>query len=139
MSNKRLLIAIALLISILLPGCMKAEEAKAPAIEVDFTHVIVDGKHVIKINKISKVDVNVSAVKLTYRPSFPGIHAFAIYSKGVSPVAELPVNSQGDLKLYVGFEKSKLPSEGENVTVVVAVRDGKGRDLALAMGVVKWE
>ncbi|MBE8538901.1 hypothetical protein [Geoglobus acetivorans] len=134
----RYTLIVALIAIALFSGCAGKEEVKAPVIKVEFQHYLIDGKHVLKIENISKDFVNVDDVSFTLYPEFPGIHVFGIYSKGVTPVYVIDINKEGRLVGYVGFEKDKLPSENESVMVIVAVRNEKGDDLAIAQGVLKW-
>ena len=132
----------AVLIPLLLMGCVQEREQKVPVIQVNFTHYIISGQHVIKINSLKKVEVEKKKVRITNSPPFPGIHAFAIYPlKGrvmISPIAFTNLNEEGDIILYIGIEKDKLPEPGTDITVVVEVRDASGKRLAADRGVIKW-
>ena len=135
-----------LLITFLLSfsGCLQQEEEKVPVIEVDFAHYIISDQHVVKINSVKKVEVELEKVRVTRSPPFPGIFAYAIYPKDdrvlVSPVAYTSVNTQGDnIVLYIGIEKDELPDPGTRVNVFVEVWDKNSNKLAADRGELVWE
>ena len=134
---------LTLLTSTFLIACVQTQETqRVPVIEVNFSHYLISGQHVVKINSLKKVEVDKNRVRITTSPPFPGIHVFAIYPlKGrveISPVAFTDFNTEGDITLYLGIEKDKLPQTGTNITVIVEVRDAGGKRLTAARGVVKW-
>lgn len=132
-----------LLLAAFMVACVQNFEAvKVPVIEVNFSHYLISGQHVVKINSLRKVEVEKNKVRITTSPPFPGIHVFAIYPKNgkvlISPVAFTSINVEGETTVYLGIEKDKLPERGTNITVVVEVRDANGKRLAADRGVVKW-
>ena len=125
-------------------GCIQQEQEKVPVIEVNFAHYIISGQHVVKINSVKKVEVEIENVKVTKSPPFPGIFTYAIYPKDnrvmISPVAYTSIDTQGDnIVLYIGIEKDELPASGTKVDVFVEVWDGNSNKLAADRGEIVWE
>jgi hypothetical protein len=142
-SSGSLIVTLLLLVSIFLMACVQTQETqKVPVIEVNFNHYLISGQHVVKINSLKKVEVEKDKVRITTSPPFPGIHVFAIYplegKVQISPIAFTNLNVEGEITVYLGIEKDKLPQTGTNITVVVEVRDAGGKRLAVDRGVVKW-
>lgn len=143
-NSKGSLILISFIImSALTMACVQNQGVqKVPVIEVNFTHYLISGQHIVKINSLKKIEVEKDRVKITTSPPFPGIHVFAIYPlKGkvlISPVAFTSLDVEGETTVYIGIEKDKLPETGTNITVVIEVRDANGNRLAADKGVVKW-
>jgi len=134
---------LVLLTSAFMVACIQIQETqKVPVIEVNFSHYIISGQHIVKINSLKKVEVESDKVRATTSPPFPGIHIFAIYPlKGkiqISPIAFTNLNVEGEITVYIGMEKDKLPETGTNITVVLEVRDAEGKRMAADRGVVKW-
>jgi len=131
-----------LLTSTIMVACIQNQEQKVPVIEVNFSHYVISGQHVVKINSLRKVEVEKDRVRVTTSPPFPGIHIFAIYPlKGrveISPIAFTNLDAEGEITAYLGIEKDKLPETGTNITVVVEVRDASGKTMAVDRGVVRW-
>lgn len=136
---KKLLFTAIILSLFLSFGCIQREVQKAPVIEVNFTHYVIEGHHLLKISDAKVRYIEVDKVSFKKYPDFPGIHVFGVYSKGVTPVYVLPVEVEGNLTGYVGFEKDKVPENNQSVLIVVAVRDAKGNDLAVARKVIVWQ
>jgi len=133
---------ILITLSLLISSCIQQKEEKVLAIEVNVTHYIIENEHVIKINSLKRVEVELSKVKMTNSPPFPGIHAFAIYRLDdkveISPVAYESIKKEGNLILYIGLEKGKLPKDNTRISVIVEVRDERGKLLASDKGVIIW-
>ena len=134
---------ICLGVIILVFGCIQQKPEKVPVIEVNFSHYIISGQHIVKINSIKKVKVELSKVRITKSPPFPSIIAYAIYSKNgnvlVSPVAYTSINNVGDnITLYIGIEKKNLPDPGTKVNVLVEVWNEKSKKLAADRGELIW-
>ena len=131
------------LLSIIISGCVQQKPEKVPVIEVNLSHYIISGEHVIKINSVKKTEVEIDKVKVTGSPPFPGIHAYAIYPKDgkvlISPVAYTSLNNVGDnIILYIGIEKNDLPEPGTKINVFVEVWNEKSEKLFADRGEVIW-
>jgi len=137
-----------ILIGIIVPsllsfGCIQNEKTKVPVIEVNFTHYVIEGKHVVKINSLRKINVDIEKVRITRSPPFPGIHAYAIYPKDgktlISPTAYTSIDREGDnLTLYIGIEKNEIPQNGTRVIVILEVWGENSKKLAFDRGVLNW-
>lgn len=136
------LILSLILTAAFLMGCTQTQTQIVPVIEVNFSHYLISGQHVVKINSLKKVEVDKNLVRITNSPPFPGIHVFAIYPLEqrvqISPIAFTSINMEGEITVYLGIEKDKLPQTGTNIIVIVEVRDANGKRLAADRGVVKW-
>lgn len=132
-----------LLLVVIVLGCVEQKPEKVPVIEVDFSHHIISGKHVVKINSARTVEVDIEKVKVTKSPPFPGIHVYAIYGKDgkviITPTAPVSINTLGDnITAYIGIEKKDLPENGTSVLVVVEVWDANSRKLAADRVGIIW-
>ena len=135
------MVAVLMLISVFLVGCAEKNELpeKVPAFNVTFLHYNVNGTHVIKIKSIEKEEVSPRGIKMYRQPPYPGIHIFSIYSKGVSDVAYVPIDREGDnLHVYFTYNPDRAPEKGEKVMIVVEVRDARGKTLAMDKAYGEW-
>jgi len=134
---------VVILFAIAVCGCSQPEE-KLPAIKVDFMHYNITGTHILKINYATATYINLSqAPEKIYSPSnvpFPGIHVFAYFSKGVTPITWVPINTQGDnITAYIGFRsREDVPKKGEVLIVVVDAVDRMGRSYATDSTRIIW-
>jgi len=112
---------------------------RVPAFKVTILHYVIEGKHVVKFQSIQKVNVSPSKIRMYVQPPFPGIHIFSIYSKGVSDVAYIPIDREGEnLTVYFTYNPERSPENGEKVLMIVEVRDARGKTLANDVMKVKW-
>ena len=134
---------IAIFIALIFSGCTQQKPEKVPVIEVNFSHYVISGQHVVKINSVKKKEIEISKVRITKNPPFPSIIAYAIYPKNnnvlVSPVAYTSIRNEGDdITLYIGIEKKDLPEPGTKVNVFVEVWSKNSKKLAADKGGLIW-
>ncbi len=138
----RIVIALTLVVfSISLMGCINYEKTpeKVPAFKISLLHYIIEGKHIVKIQSVEKINVSPSKIKMYAEPPYPGLHVFSIYSKGISDVAYIPIDKEGEnLTVYFTYNPKKSPRAGEEVLIIVEVRDGKGKTLANDAVKTRW-
>ena len=131
-----------IVLSLLIPSCIQKKEEKVLAIEVNVTHYMIKNEHVIKINSLKKVEVELSKIRITNSPPFPGIHAFAIYRLDdkvvISPIAYEDIKREGNFILYLGLRGDELPENNTRMLVIVEVRDERGKLLASDKAVMIW-
>lgn len=137
------LILFATLFALFLSGCIQQKPEKVPVIEVNFTHYVIGGHHVVKINSASRTEIEIDKVRITKSPPFPGIHVYAIYNKSgriiITPVAPVDINTVGDnITTYIGMEKDDVPENGTNILVLVEVWSGDSKKLFADKVVIKW-
>jgi len=136
-------VLVILLLAIVFCGCSQQHE-KLPAIKVDFMHYNISGTHLLKINSAKATYINLSqAPKRIYDPlnvPFPGIHVFAYFSKGVTPITWVPIKTEGDnITAYIGFKSPKdVPKEGETLIVVVDAVNLTGKSYATDSTRIIW-
>ncbi|RLI86082.1 MAG: hypothetical protein DRO98_05910 [Archaeoglobales archaeon] len=137
-------LSVVLLFAVAICGCSQPEE-KLPAVKVEFMHYNITGVHVLKINDAKATYINLSeAPEKIYNPSdvpFPGIHVFAYFSKGVTPITWVPINAEGDnITAYIGFRsREDVPKKGETLIVVVDAVDRMGKSYAEDSTRVVWD
>ncbi|AIY90868.1 hypothetical protein [Geoglobus acetivorans] len=130
-----IVLAISVILATFLYGCVQQKPEKVPVIEVNFSHYVISGQHIVKINSAKRAEVEIEKVRVTNSPPFPGIHVYAIYNKSgrivITPVAPVSINTVGDnITAYIGMEKKDVPESGTNIVVVVEVWDANSRKLA---------
>lgn len=140
---KKVVLVISAILAALVFGCVQQKPEKVPVIEVNFSHYVISGQHVVKINSAKRAEVEIDKVRITNSPPFPGIHVFAIYNKSgrivITPVAPVSINTVGDnITAYIGMEKKDVPENGTNIVVVVEVWDANSRKLAADRVGITW-
>lgn len=138
--------AISIFVLIAICGCSQPENlsaVKLPAVKVEFMHYNISGTHVLKINSAKATYINLSeAPERLYLPSdvpFPGIHVFAYFSKGITPITWIPIETEGEnITTYVGFSRENVPEKGESMIVVVDVVDRMGKSYATDSVRIIW-
>ena len=140
---KTIVLVSSVMLAALVYGCVQQKPEKVPVIEVNFSHYIISGQHVVKINSAKRAEVEIDRVRITNSPPFPGIHVYAIYNKSgrivITPVAPVSINTVGaNITAYIGLEKKDVPENGTGIVVVVEVWDANSRKLASDRVEIVW-